>query len=64
MKNLIPVNRTLKTNQTIICNSIEHARTEQNLYSNAQIVCKNDNYSVVNYKTSSQLITMGYVVVR
>lgn len=64
MKTQIPVNRTLKTNQTITCNSIEEARIKQDLYSNAQIVCKNDNYSVVNYKTSEQLATMGYKVVR
>ena len=55
---------TLKTNQTVTCGSIEDARIKADKTSNGVIVVKNNNYSIVNYKTYEQLKTLGYTQVR
>jgi len=55
---------TLKTNQIVTCGSIEDARIKADKISNGVIVVKNNNYSIVNYKTYEQLKTLGYTQVR
>ncbi|MEI8138161.1 MAG: hypothetical protein WCH21_12625 [Bacteroidota bacterium] len=56
--------KTLKTNQTVICTSIEDARVKADKISNGVIVVKNNYYSIVNYKTYEQLKTLEYTQVR
>jgi len=56
--------KTLKTNQTVTCTSIEDARAKADKTSNGVIVVKDNNYSIVNYKTYEQLKTVGYTQAR
>ena len=56
--------KTLKTNQTLTCTSIEDARVKADKISNGVIVVKDNNYLIVNYKTYQQLKTLGYMQVR
>jgi hypothetical protein len=56
--------KTLQSNQTISCTSIEDARVKADKTSNGVIVVKNNNYSIVNYKTYEQLKTVGYTQAR
>ena len=55
---------TLKTNQTISCTSIEDARVKADMISNGIIIVKNNQYSIVNYKTFTELKQFGYKQVR
>ena len=55
---------TLKTSQTITCTSIEDARVKADKISNGIIVVKDNYYSIVNYKTYTELKTLGYNQVR
>ena len=55
---------TLKTNQTISCISLEDARVKADKISNAIIVVKDNFYSLVNYKTYTELKQFGYNQVR
>jgi hypothetical protein len=55
---------TLKTNQTVRCNSLEEARVRADKTSNGVIVMKDGNYSIVNYKAFEGLKTLGYTQVR
>ena len=55
---------TLKTNQTISCISLEDARVKADKISNAIIVVKDNLYSLVNYKTYTELKQFGYNQVR
>ena len=55
---------TLKTNQTLTCTSIEDARVKADKTSNGVIVVKDNNYSIVNYKTYEQIKTLGYTQAR
>jgi hypothetical protein len=52
--------KTLKTNQTIICIHIADARVKNDKIVNGVIVVKDNNYSIVNYKTFLQLKNLGY----
>ena len=56
--------KTLKTNQTISCISLEDARVKADKISNAIIVVKDKFYSLVNYKTYTELKQFGYKQVR
>lgn len=56
--------KTLKTNQTISCISLEDARVKADKISNAIIVVKDNFYSLVNYKTYTELKQFGYNQVR
>ena len=56
--------KTLKTNQTISCISLEDARAKADKISNAIIVVKDKFYSLVNYKTYTELKQFGYNQVR
>lgn len=56
--------KTLKTNQTITCINIEDARVKADKISNGIIVEKNNCYSIVNYKTFTELKPFGYNQVR
>ena len=56
--------KTLKTNQTISCISLEDARAKADKISNAIIVVKDNFYSLVNYKTYTELKQFGYNQVR
>ena len=55
---------TLKTNQTISCTNLEDARVKADKMSNAIIVVKDNYYSLVNYKTYTELKQLGYNQVR
>lgn len=55
---------TLKTNQTISCATLADARVKSDKISNAIIVVKDNNYSLVNYKTFTELKPFGYTQVR
>jgi hypothetical protein len=55
---------TLKTNQTITCTNIEDARAKADKISNGIIVVKDNYYSIVNYKTYTELKPLGYNQVR
>ena len=55
---------TLKTNQTINCINIEDARIKADKISNGIIIVKDNNYSIVNYKTYTELKPLGYNQVR
>lgn len=50
----------LKTNQIITCKNIEDARVKADKISNGVIVEKDNNYSIVNYKTFKDLEKKGY----
>ena len=54
----------VKTNQKIKCTHIEDARVKADNYSNGVIIEKDKNYLVVNYKTYTELKTLGYNQVR
>lgn len=54
----------LKTNQTITCTNIEDARIKADKIANGIIIVKDNNYSIVNYKTYTQLKSLGYNQVR
>lgn len=54
----------MKTNQTIVCTSIEDARVKADVITNGVIVVKDNKYKIVNYKTCMQLETLGYTQVR
>jgi intracellular sulfur oxidation DsrE/DsrF family protein len=56
--------KTLKTNQTVCCTSIENARVQADKISNGVIIVKNNSFSIVNYKTYEQLKSSGYKQVR
>ena len=56
--------KTLKTNQTVTCASIEDAKVKADKTSNGVIVVKDNNYSIVNYKTYEQLKKIGYTQAR
>lgn len=55
---------TLKTNQIISCTNLEDARVKADKISNAIIIVKDNNYSLVNYKTFTELKPHGYIQVR
>jgi len=55
---------TVKTNQKIACVNLEDARVKADKISNGVIVEKDNNYSIVNYKTYTELKTLGYNQVR
>jgi hypothetical protein len=55
---------TLKTNQTVTCTNIEDARLKADKISNGIIVVKDNYYSIVNYKTYTELKPLGYNQVR
>ena len=55
---------TVKTNQKIICTSIEDARLKNDKNSNGVIITKDNNYLIVNYKTYYEMKELGYVIVR
>jgi hypothetical protein len=55
---------TLKTNQTISCANLEDARVKADKISNAVIIVKDNNFSLVNYKTFTELKLRGYIQVR
>ena len=56
--------KTLKTNQTLSCISLEDARVKADKISNAIIVVKDNFYSLVNHKTYTELKQFGYNQVR
>jgi hypothetical protein len=56
--------KTLKTNQTINCISLEDARLKADVITNGIIAVKNDSYLIVNYKTFTELSKIGYIQVR
>ncbi len=55
---------TIRTNLTIFCTSIEDARVKNDKISNGVIIVKDNNYTIVNYKTYSELKPLGYIQVR
>ena len=55
---------TLKTNQKISCTNLEDARVKADKISNAIIIVKDNNYSLVNHKTCIELKPHGYIQVR
>jgi hypothetical protein len=56
--------RTLKTKQIITCSSLEDARVKADIITNGIIAVKNDIYTIVNYKTFTELTKLGYKQVR
>jgi hypothetical protein len=56
--------KTVKTNQTINCTSIEDARIKADKVSNGLIVSKDNSFLIVNYKTYQDLKQQGYNQVR
>jgi hypothetical protein len=55
---------TLKTNQTVSCKNLEDARIKADKMSNAIIIVKDNYYSLVNYKTFTELKQQGYIQAR
>jgi hypothetical protein len=56
--------KTVKTNQTINCTSIEDARIKADKVSNGLIITKDNGFLIVNYKTYQELKQQGYNQVR
>ena len=57
------VMKTLKTKQIITCTSLEDARVKADTITNGVIAVKNDIYTIVNYKTFTELTKLGYTQV-
>ena len=56
--------KTLKTKQIITCTSLEDARVKADIITNGVIAVKNDIYTIVNYKTFTELTKLGYTQIR